>query len=513
MIVEDDDCLSAALAMLLERNGYSVATCIDAVEALSSLRAGALPELILLDLILPRMDGWEFRVQQKLDPNLASIPVIAISADSSPKAAAIDAHAYLAKPFTDELLLSTIERIVVEASRARARERAAELDRLSSLGSLAAGLSHEVNNPLAFIVGNLELAQRRASELSQRLGGPDAFSLVGVQQLMARAQRGADRIAEVVRNMSVFARADTESVVSIDVREVLESSLQVTANEIRHCAKLERDFQPVPHVRGNPAKLAQVFLNLILNALRAIHELETGSHRLRVTTETGPHRNVVVTIHDTGRVTSSELSTRMFGPFSLKYDGIGLGLGLTVSRELVESMGGTLELTSEPDVGTTARVTLPSYALAPIEAPAPPPAPAKPQAPRRRPSVLVVDDEPLLCELLRAVLKSDYDVATFTDPRAALASMVAGAFDLILCDLMMPDLTGMDLYERATAQRPELAPRFIFISGGAFTDKARSFLATTRRPQLKKPFRRQQIIDEIERLLESEGLATRPGQN
>jgi CheY-like chemotaxis protein len=114
---------------------------------------------------------------------------------------------------------------------------------------------------------------------------------------------------------------------------------------------------------------------------------------------------------------------------------------------------------------------------------------------RRRTSVLVVDDEPLMLEMIQSMLEAEYDLATFSDPRAALAAMLAGSFDVILCDLMMPELTGMDIYERVCVERSALAGKFIFISGGAFTERARTFVASNTRPLLTKPFHRAELLE------------------
>jgi len=499
MLIEDDAQMREAVSALLEDHGYGVEPCAGAQEALRLLRTGVTPDVILLDLLMPLMNGWEFRVEQKREPRWAHIPVVALSADASAMAAAIDAQAFLTKPVDGPLLLETVEQLLRESAQERLKARAIELERLGSLGALTAGISHEINNPLAFVLGNLELAQRQASELEARLRGADAFSLVGLKQVLARAQRGADRIASVVRGVSVFARPDTETVLTIDVQDVLESSLQLASNEIRHAARLERAYEPVQPVRGNPAKLGQVFLNLLLNAVRAVGESPHADHVISVRTRSGPDRSVIVEVADTGRTLPTTLHGRLRDPFlSSGPAGFGMGLGLSVSRELVEAMGGAMEAESGNGVGTTLRVILPSHTRTSVLPTAPTPAPVPIAVRTKRPRVLVVDDEPMMCDLLSAVLSHDYDVAAFSDPRAALASILGGDFDVILCDLMMPDLTGMDLFEHVTAERPEMAERMIFISGGAFTDRARNFLATTRRPQVRKPFRTEELVDAIE---------------
>jgi len=495
LLVEDDDVLREALTQLLESNGYQVDACSDAPQALEHLRQGAVPDVILLDLVMPNMDGWEFRVEQKRDPVLASIPVVAMSADHSAKAQAIDAYAYLTKPVDEQQLLDTVEQIVHSLESERLDARTKELERLRSLGALAAGIAHQVNNPLAFVLGSLELAQQQASDLGARLSGPDAFSMVGLNQVLVRAQRGAERIASIVRGISMFAMADTDEVIAIDVNEVLESSIQVASNEVRHSGRLERDYANVPKVRGNPAKLGQVFLDLLLNAVRAIGEGSHREHVIHVGTSIGPGRTAIITISDTGRGLSPALKSRIFDPFfSTKSSGSSMGFGLFASREIVQSMGGRIEVESELYKGSTYRVILPTcVAQSPVRRSL-----ASPDSGRTKPCVLIVDDEPVMCDLTAALLGDEYEVATFTDARAALASMLDGSFDVILCDLMMPGLSGMDLYERLEDERPDLAQRVVFITGGAFTERARAFLAKTRRPQVRKPFRREELTDVIE---------------
>lgn len=495
MLIDDDDELREATAALLEREGYEVHRCTGAEEGLEHLRLGAAPDLILLDLMMPHMDGWEFRVEQKRDPRFSAIPVVAMSADRSAKAEAIDAYAYLRKPVSEIELLDTIGNLVQSLERERLDARTRELERLRALGALAAGIAHHVNNPLAFVLGSLELAQQQANDLGARLTGPDAFSMVGLNQVLARAQRGAERIASIVRGIAMFATADTEQVLAIDVNEVLESSIQVAVNELRHSARLERDYAPVPSVQGNPAKLGQVFLDLLLNAVRAIGEGTHREHVIRVGTSTGPGRTAVITISDTGRGLTPSLKARVFDPFfSTKSAGAGMSFGLFASREIIEDMGGRIEVESDVYRGSTYRVILPSGR--PAAVPRPSTVGASPD--RKRPVVMVVDDEPIMCDLTEALLGSDYEVITFTDSRAALASMLQGSFDVILCDLMMPGVSGIDVYERLTEERPDVAQKVVFMTGGAFTERARAFLAKTRRPQIRKPFRREELTDAIE---------------
>ncbi len=501
MVVEDDDDIREAVTMLLEGQGYTAEPHENAVEALETLRQGALPDVILLDLNMPQMDGWEFRVRQKRDPAWASIPVVAFSADSSAKAAAIDAHAYMTKPVDPQALLDTIERLLKTLERERLHARAKELERLSSLGVLAGGIAHEINNPLSFVLGNLQLAERKLREVESRMSSADAFSLVGIRQVLARAKRGAERISSVVGSVSMFARADTAELVAIDVRELLESTLQLASNEIRHTARLDKAFEPVPAILGNPAKLGRVFVTLLLNATHAAAYTPSGEHVIRVSTSVGPNRDVVVAISDSGPQIPPELMPRVFDPFfNLRPAGSSLGLGLSVTRDLVIELGGTITVENAPEGGTTFRVTLPSRNLPTRETSADQ-RPRSTRVPRKRPRVLVIDDEPMLCEMLQEALSSEYEVTTCSTPQTGLVALERGGYDVIVCDLMMPELTGMDIYEHLAEKKPELTRSVLFITGGVFTERARTFLATTRRPQIRKPFKHEELVEAIEDLL------------
>ncbi len=502
LIVEDEVHVREALVELLGSKGYQVDSYADGRAALEGLREKSAPDLIVLDLMMPDMNGWEFRVEQRRDPAWAAIPVIVLTADSSAQASAMDADGYLKKPVEAQALLDTVERLLRSREQARQQVHSAEVDRMSALGVLAAGLAHEINNPLAFVIGNLELAHKRCLHLRGQLTGQALEAAQTLAFLMDQAQHGAQRIAAVVRGVSTFARPGMEQEVAMDVQDVLESSLQLVANEIRHQAVLERDYAPVPLVVGNPAKLGQVFLNLLINAVHAIGEGKASQHRIRVSTQLTQEEQVMINVADTGTGIAPELLSRIFDPFfSTKEVGAGMGLGLAISQRLVSSMGGSIKVESAPGQGTTFSVLLPKQAqVEPRIAPPPPTAPkAMPVA--RRARILVIDDEAMMCDLLRTVLEDDYEVTALSSSRTALEHLLSGAsYDLILCDLMMPELTGMDLYAELMRKRPALVNRIVFMTGGAFTARASQFLDHIENPRLMKPFR----AGELQRLIEQQ---------
>jgi len=510
MVVEDDDALRGALTLLVEQEGHAVVSCSSANQALGHLCEGALPDIIVLDLVMPEMDGWEFRVSQKREPKWASIPIIAISADLSAKAEAIDAAAYLSKPISDRAFVETVRRVSRDLLQSRAVARDSEFQRLVSLGSLIGGIAHEINNPLAFVEGSLELLQRQLLALAGPARTVEPLVLAHALRALERTKVGVKRITDVVQCVSMFASADPSINESIDVHQSLESSLQVAANEIRHCATLERCYQPVHHVWGNPAKLGQVFLNLILNAVFEVNESGLENQLIRVRSgQEGPY--VVVTIEDTASVHAGFAGKGLFDPSTMVTAGrLGLHFGLAVSREVVEAMGGSIEVRtntslargglarSEQPRGASFRILLPGVGQAAYPPPVLPPVIG---VAAKRCSIAIIDDDPLMCEVLATILADDYDVAPFTSPRAALTAVLDGSFDLVLCDVMMPELNGIELYERLVRERPELANRFVFITGGAFTERARLFLRATDRPTVQKPFSRHALAKVIESTL------------
>jgi CheY-like chemotaxis protein len=205
---------------------------------------------------------------------------------------------------------------------------------------------------------------------------------------------------------------------------------------------------------------------------------------------------VAIELSDNGPGLPADQLDRIFEPFfDTRPIGRGSGLGLPVCRELVAAAGGSIAVDSAPGRGTTIRVVLP------VADPVPEPAPATPPIPRRA-RILVLDDDPMIRELLHRLLADDHEVAAFDDPRRAVAAIEAGQrFDVIVCDLMMPQLTGMDVFDRITTLAPEQARRMMFITGGAFTIRAREFMARTTNPSLDKPFTSETLLRAVQQIL------------
>jgi len=496
LVVDDDVEMRNALIALLETDGCQVVGASNGLEALDCLRKIPRPDVILLDLMMPIKDGWEFRVAQKRDAALASIPVVAMSADDSPKAAAIDAEGYVKKPFKYPELVASIVRVMQA-------KRLAHLDRLASLGTLAAGIAHEINNPLTYVVNNLAMVDHdlprllgECTALMQRMlpnspppelaGWTHSMNELGVQ--LREAREGVDRIRKIVRGVQIFSRGSDEVRMPVHVEPILEQSVQLILGDVRQRAQLVKDYQPTPRVLANAGRLGQAFLNLLLNAIDATPEGEPQHNVVRIATKTDPSGSLVVEISDTGCGISPHDLARIFEPFfTTKPVGSGTGLGLSICHGIVTSLGGEITVASELGRGTTFRVVLPASVAWTERAAAP-----APHAEVARARVLVVDDEPMVGVSLRRRLELDGIVAVaVTSGEEALALILGAgvndAFDAIVCDLHMPGMTGMDVYGRLLSERPNLAKRMIFMTGGAFTTRSREFLERPGIKWIEKP--------------------------
>ncbi len=248
------------------------------------------------------------------------------------------------------------------ASRARAERvtmlaQLAQADRLVAMGTLAAGVAHEISNPLAYVMAGLEVIGDQAAGTSAQSGPGRSGER---QDVLAEMRIACDRIRQVVQDLKLFSRADEESCRLLDVRPVLESSIKMAFNEIRYRARFAKEYGPTPFVMANDARLGQVFLNLLINAAQAIAEGAAASHEIRVVTGTDGGGRAVIEVRDTGSGIAPENVQRIFEPFfTTKPIGVGTGLGLPICRDLVTAMGGAITVESEIGKGSAFRVSLP----------------------------------------------------------------------------------------------------------------------------------------------------------
>ncbi|HET9452102.1 MAG TPA: ATP-binding protein [Aggregicoccus sp.] len=377
------------------------------------------------------------------------------------------------------------ERHAAEQASARLQERLLLADRMACMGTLAAGVAHEINNPLTYVLSNVELVQQRLA----RAGSDPAALRELCTGALDEAREGAERVRRIVRQLRLFTRVEEEGVAPVSARAVLELAVAMAGPELRHRARLRWELPQVPAVMAEEGRLGQVLLNLVVNAAQAIPEGNVEGNEIFLFTARAPDGRVVIGVRDSGAGIPPEVLPRIFDPFfTTKPVGRGTGLGLSISHSLVAGMGGEIQVESSPGQGTTFRVLLPAAPAVIRDRPAGAARGPLPTPPPRRLRILVVDDEPGVARALERLLdEHEVVVAHGGEPARALL-LVHADWDLVLCDLMMPDLNGMELYAWALEQRPRLAARFVFLTGGAFTDRARAFADQMAGRLLHKPF-------------------------
>ena len=525
LLVEDNPDDAELVILELHRAGYRpsfvrVQTAGEMTAALTNERW----DVIVSDHSLPSFSAPEaFALVRGLN---VDIPFIIVSGTVGEEIAVhamrTGVHDFLLKGHLKRLV-AAIEREIREAEmraeRRKIQEQLLISERMASMGTLAAGVAHEINNPLSVVVGNLHVIRQDLEALLGRVSaqagelpatgqpsgpsrGRGAARLDDVASALREsvhdAEEAAERVRVIVRDLRVFSRPDEDIRSSVDVHNVLESSLRMARNELRQRAKITLDFGSVPKVDGSEGRLGQVFLNLLVNAAHAIPEGRTQQNEIAVRTrfENGM---VVVEISDTGAGIAPEVLPKIFDAFfTTKPIGIGTGLGLAICHRILAALNGRIEVKSQLDVGTTFRVF-----LAPARATRTQDLPmlqrAVPAAAARRGSILVIEDEPPLCRVLERLLLP-HRVTTVMRAREALARIQAGeSFSIILCDLMMPEMTGMEFYEELIRRHDAIANRVIFMSGGVLAPRSRDFLERVPNLRLDKPIdttRLHRLVDE-----------------
>jgi signal transduction histidine kinase/ActR/RegA family two-component response regulator len=384
-------------------------------------------------------------------------------------------------------------------------------DRRTTLGTLSAGVAHEINNPLAYITANIQFSLQEMQRLVKETapgeappGEPEDWE--EVFNALAEANDGCMRVQHIVLSLKAFSCGDDDKREPTELAPVLMTAMNMAGNEIRHRARLVHDFQDIPPVDGNEVRLSQVFLNLLINAAHAIEPGLVEQNEIRVATRLGDGGRVRVSISDTGKGMSPEVVSRLFTPFfTTKPVGKGTGLGLSVCQGIVNSLGGSIEVESQPGQGSTFTVVLPLSASVLEEALEEAPVVSR----LKRSRILVVDDELHVGTALRRALGREHDVLVVQGAREALALVHQGAcFDVILCDVMMPEMNGMQLLSELERTRPSQADTLLFLTGGAFTEDSSSFLEQYPERVLRKPIDMDVLREALRARLE--GVPPRP---
>jgi PAS domain S-box-containing protein len=396
------------------------------------------------------------------------------------------------EPAVLEVVHDLSERLQIQA-------RAQLADRMASVGTLAAGVAHELNNPLAYVLSNMRLMQEELDRL-RNVMSPERIAMLA--ELVAESCEGATRMATIVRDLKTFSRAsDDPRGASVEIGPAVESSINIAHNQVRHRARLHCSYGTTPNVQINESRLGQVVVNLLMNAAEAMPDGRADRNDIHVRTYTDPKGWAVVEVEDTGTGISKPTLARMFDPFFTTKPN-GTGLGLSICHSIVSDAGG--EILVDTAVGRGTKVTL---RLPPVRA-----AEQADDGPRSAPvlastgRVLVVDDEPMVGRTIRRALRG-HEVTVVTNGAQGVEAILTQEFDVILCDLMMPEITGMDVFERVREARPGLERRIVFMTGGAFTPRGREFLDTVPNEQLDKPFEVGALRDVVARRLPPSPLA------
>lgn len=384
-------------------------------------------------------------------------------------------------------------------------------DRMANMGVLAAGFAHEINNPLTYVLLNGEELARRLPQLAEvidrlldridneliaSLGkGHEMLFPGGLADVCLRAEQtveGIRRIRDIARDLGRFSHKQATEPVRLDLNACIDSALAMAQNEIRYRARVIKDLGSIPSVLASESEMIQVFVNLLVNAAHAIAEGDAERSHIRVRTW-ADNSHVMAEVQDTGHGIAEHDRDLVFEPFfTTKSTDHGTGLGLSISRRIVANVGGTLELDNSVRDGARFVVTLP---IARDSAAA---APTRPKNISDRARILLVDDDEMVRRSLCRVLEDQHEVISVGSAEQAMEVLGAGRrFDVVLCDLMMPEMDGVDLHAWVEKIYPKIAGRFVFITGGIFTPKVEAYLAASRTPCLKKPLSSDVLLQAV----------------
>lgn len=375
-------------------------------------------------------------------------------------------------------LMAIASDVITAAIQRKRREELAFRERelrhrVASANILAAGLAHEINNPLAFTIGNLAYLD----ELLEPSVVTDSAKLSIIQQALADASEGAERVRRIVGDLRLLANGTGSEVVPVDIIEVIDASLRVADNQLKHRAQVERRCESELRVLGTSSKLGQLLLNLVINAAKAVPEGEVEAHRVSVRAF-AQGEAACIEVLDTGCGIAPEDLPHIFDPFyTTREVGDGMGVGLAICHQIVTSLGGEIEVESELGVGTRVRVTLSR-----------PPEDCEPAVADLRARVLVIDDEPRIVDMVCRFLEG-FEPVVAANGREALERLAEFSdFDIVICDVMMPEIGGLDVYRAVAERYPGLEQRFVFMSGGSLSAAIDAELGALPNTLVRKPF-------------------------
>lgn len=392
-----------------------------------------------------------------------------------------------------------LDRQMVERARVEGDLRKAQ--RLAALGRLAAGLGHEINNPLAFMISGAEGALEELVEAERR---HPHYRFQSLRELLDTIVVGADRIRTIVKNIKLLAHQAENTAESVDLSAALEVALTMVAGKLESGVALITDIDDVAPIWCKRIELEQVFINLLDNAIHAVTSVPDRAGRVQVACRQQSKDTALVEVNDNGPGIPRATLDKVFDPFfTTKPAGVGTGLGLSICHGIVTALGGRIDIDSTLGSGTRVSVHLPCLVFPTDEHTRETTAPPKPSQPSLKPPigaskgrVLVVDDEPLIRRVVKHALHA-HEVITATNGREALEQCRAQEFDVILCDIMMPELNGVEFYRMLSDICPGAEDDIIFFSGGTQIDEIHAFLDEVPNECLEKPVQRRRLQQRV----------------
>ena len=438
-------------------------------------------------------------------------------------------EAAIVAPYDAAQLAAFVERLDLRAHlRAESRrlqEAFAHSERLTALGTLVAGVGHEINNPLSAVILSIEVARRRmlpaldaalAMALAAKAGlplPPHAVAILtklawtdnggrGVAAVFDEMDAAAEAIASIVRDLRTFARSDHDAPPErVDVDELIEHAIRLSGREAARRGVLERDYAPdLPALVVPRARVTQVIMNVFINAFQAISEVERPKHRVRISARADPDF-VAIMVSDTGPGIPPESLERIFDPFfTTKRQGFGTGLGLSISRAILRRLGGDLSVESVHGEGATFACFLPLPSPEQLEKTtlrSPQTLVFGESIPTR--SILVVDDDERVLRSYARLLGARHRIMLAYDGREAIDMIRSGSSpDVLVIELDLPGEEGRELLSWLEAERPDLARRAILATSGASNANNAEFLRSYLGPVVLKPVHANDLLAAID---------------
>jgi PAS domain S-box-containing protein len=387
-----------------------------------------------------------------------------------------------------------MEREQAEIENQKLREKAELSSRLAAIGEMAAGIAHEINNPLTSVVGFSDLLMEK-QDLSD-----------DIREEIKIINEGSKRVKSIVSRMLTFAHQTKPARTITDINEIINSTLDMRSYVLKtaNIQVMKHFDSALPKIFIDPGQIQQVVLNLILNAEYAMKKAH-GKGTLIVTTDNVAN-HIRISFKDDGAGMDQETRKKLFNPFfTTKQVNEGTGLGLSLSRSLILEHGGTIEVDSELGKGATFIITLPINQPSEEAETKTETTTQIPLGNVRAARILVVDDEEPIRKLVSMILaKGGHTVETTGDAREALVKLEGASYGAVLMDIRMPGLSGMELYNDIKTRRPEIAGRFIFITGDTSDESTRAFLEENKLSYITKPFDRNILVQKVNGILERE---------